>query len=198
MTFGRRLPSRELRRKIFHILLGTSFLIVLDSIDRAIYGAMALLFAGILLSALHGKFRIRPVSWILARFDREGDRMAGMGIITFFLGVVLTWLIFPREAAIAGIAVMTFGDPLASVIGITLGSHHAPWNEKKTLEGTGAFVAAAFLALLPTEGVLVAATGAFGGAIVESFKHPKGSVINDNVTIPLGAAAAVYLVTWIF
>jgi phytol kinase len=200
MPLGMRksLPVRELRRKLFHVILGTAFIMVLSAFSDLMYSALALFIIGFALSVFHSRRPIPLVGSILVHFDREGDQLPGMGMITFFLGVLLVWIIFPLEIAIIGVAVMTYGDPMASVVGMTIGSHPCPYNKKKTFEGTAAFIIASSLALLPIAGAPIAIAGSLGGAIVESLRHPKGSLMNDNVTIPLGASAAAFVVIAIF
>ncbi len=198
LGIGKSLPAMELRRKLFHVVLGTVFIMVLSAFSDLMYGALVLFLMGFSLSVYHSRRPVRAVGSILVHFDREGDQLPGMGIITFFLGALLAWMIFPLEIAIVGVAVMTYGDPMASVIGMTFGSHPCPYNKKKTFEGTAAFIIASSLALLPIAGAPIAITGSLGGAIIESLRHPKGSLINDNVTIPLGASAAAYVVIAIF
>jgi dolichol kinase len=170
----------------------------LTALPSLMYGALVLFFAGTALSFFHSRRPIKIVEWVLSMFDREGDRLPGMGIITFFLGILLVWTIFPRDIAVIGTMVMSFGDPMASAVGITFGSHPCPYNRKKTIEGTASFVLTAFAVLLPMFGPAAASAGALGGALVESFPHPRGSIVNDNVTVPLGASAAAYLVTAAF
>jgi dolichol kinase len=195
---GRSLPARELRRKLFHVFLGTAFILVLLTESRLMYAASVLFILGLALSVVHRNHPIRMVGRVLDHFDREGDVLPGTGIITFFLGVLLAWLLFPRDIAVAGCIVMTFGDPMASVIGITLGSHACPYNRRKTIEGTASFMIFSFMGLVLVFGPILALAGSIGGAIVESIRHPKGSLLNDNVTIPLGASTSIYLIISIF
>lgn len=183
---------RELRRKVFHVLLGAFFIAVMDLLPDLMPIAIILLVAGTVLSMVHARRRLPVVGQILDRFDRPGDLLPGIGIITFFLGTLLSFLIFPKMVAIAGVAVMTFGDPMASIVGMSFGNHRYPLNSRKTIEGTLAFVLVSLAVLVPMVGPIWGAVGAIGGALVESVRIPSGWPINDNVTVPLGASLAIW------
>jgi len=191
---GRSFPVLELRRKVFHICLGGLFMFSMVASEDLMVLYLALFVIGAALSIVQKKCSLPIVGPILERFDRAEDRMPGMGIMTFFFGVLLVWVLFPLDAALAGCAVMTFGDPVASIVGLSFGRFPLPLNRRKTLEGTLSFILTAFIVVSALHGPLWGATAAIVGGTVESIKLPKGSFLNDNVTVPISSALAVHVV----
>ncbi|MDG6223971.1 MAG: hypothetical protein QCI82_00480 [Candidatus Thermoplasmatota archaeon] len=185
-------PPVEFRRKVFHVMLGTAFMLLIVNAPWALAPLIVLFIAGSILSLVQNKRQLPVVTAILARFDREGDRLPGMGIITFFAGVLIVWTFFPRDIALAGCAAMTFGDPMASVIGMAAGRHGLPWNRSKSIEGSAAFIITTFAFMAPMYGPLQAIIIALSGAVFESIGYPKGSFISDNTIIPSGTALPLF------
>lgn len=185
---SRGIPPVELRRKVFHVVLGALFMLLMMNAHWALVPAIIFFVIGLSLSLLHRRWRIPFISSILDRFDRDEDRLPGMGIITFFAGVLLVWSLFPEKIALAGCAAMTFGDPMASVIGMALGKHDLPWNRSKSIEGSAAFVLTVMIFTAPLYGLAQAAVISLAGAVFESIRYPKGSFISDNTLIPSGTA----------
>lgn len=99
-----------------------------------------------------------------------------------------------------GVAVLGFGDPAAAVLGRRFG--RVKLVHGRTLEGTLCFaaaaMAAAFLSLrlgypYPVgEALLLALSGAVAGALAELFSLR----VDDNLSVPLSAAAAAAAVAW--
>lgn len=115
---------------------------------------------------------------------------------------VLSLFEAPLPAAI-GLAVLGFGDPAAALIGRRFG--RIAIRHGRTLEGTLAFVIAGFVAALLALLVFapglalgamlgLAAAGAVAGALAELLSLR----IDDNLSIPLVAAAAVALAATLF
>jgi diacylglycerol kinase (CTP) len=121
------------------------------------------------------------------------------GAFWFVLGVALVLAIYPKEAVEGGCLVMGFGDPAATLVGTRFGRVRI--GAGRTLEGTLAFVAAAFVAVsafrfaaYPSSGIAwtlgFAAVAVLAGAVAEGLLSRR---INDNFTVPLvscGACAA--------
>ena len=106
-------------------------------------------------------------------------------------------LVAPLPAAMLGVAVLGFGDPVAAIVGRRFGRTHL--RAGRTLEGSPAFVVAASLAsgaaltLFAPEVALrgtVAIVAAVFGALAELFSDD----VDDNLTMPLGAALGAPLV----
>ena len=123
--------------------------------------------------------------------DREAARPIGT---TFFvLGSFLSFLIFPRDVAVAALFYSAVGDAAAATVGERFG-HIRIGN--KSLEGSAGFLASSLavgvilvVAGLPL-GWLTVAVGALVAALVELLPSP---LVDDNLTIPLASGAAMAL-----
>lgn len=121
--------------------------------------------------------------------------------------LILGWL-FPLDAGIVGVMVLGLADPAAAIVGRRFG--RTPIGERRTLEGTFAFVVVGFAAacfalwlhgvLVPEEALVgpmmalaLATAGAVGGAVGEVLARK----IDDNLMIPVLSAASVVAVRWL-
>jgi len=109
--------------------------------------------------------------------------------IFFAVGIILSLLIFPPPISYAAIAIFTFGDGFATIFGKKLGKHAFPYNRGKKIEGTFFGFIFAFIGGAVFIAPLKALVGAAIGMITESLPTP----INDNLTIPLIAGVAMFL-----
>jgi dolichol kinase len=108
----------------------------------------------------------------------------------FALGVFITLSFFPFNHALIGIITLAVGDSVASLVGLASRWRHSiPYNSSKSFEGTLAGIVAAFLVCSFFSNPVDSFVGCFTGMIVESLSLK----VNDNVTIPISAATAVYL-----
>jgi uncharacterized protein (TIGR00297 family) len=168
--------------------------------QAAVLAIVALAFNALVLPRVGGRRLFRPV-----------DRLRGfpIGILLYPLSVLILILAFPDRPDIVAAAwgVMACGDGFATLVGQSArSSPRLPWNEDKSVAGTAAFFlcgAAAGVALawwtrpavtpLPpltfTVGAPVAA--AFVAALVETIPVR----LDDNISVPLSAAAVLWLVT---
>jgi phytol kinase len=109
--------------------------------------------------------------------------------IFFAAGIMLALLLFPAPISYASIAIFTFGDGFATIFGKAIGRHAIPYNKGKKIEGTVFGFVFAFLGALVFVNPLAAAVGAATAMIVETLPAP----INDNLTLPLLAGLAMFL-----
>ncbi len=133
--------------------------------------------------------------WLFERFkgftkDKEREHLSSTTL--FLLAAAVTIALFPRGVALPALLFLTFGDPVAEIVGLNYG--RVKLLRDKTLEGTLAGAAACFLSgalLLPLEGlgltVPVLLTGAAAAAITELAPLP----LDDNFTVPIGAGVAM-------
>jgi dolichol kinase len=105
------------------------------------------------------------------------------------LGVIMVLLLFPRYVAYASIAIVAIGDPVAAYVGNSLGRRHYG---RKTWEGFAAGTFAGFLPTVLLVPPIVGAVGATVGMLLE-----LTDVADDNLTIPLGSGAVMFLATMI-
>lgn len=189
---------KNVGRKLYHLLGGLGLLALGLILDRPrAFSAYATLLAFVLLFDLARFALPRFNAWAmknLASLLRPGEARKLNGTPPYILGVALTLLLFPRGIAVAAVLFLVVGDVAATMIGESWGKTKIGG---KSLEGSAAFFAAALLAgciaRLWTQGpsatVLVA--GGAAAALVELFL-PRWA--NDNLVIPLAAAAVMALV----
>jgi dolichol kinase len=103
------------------------------------------------------------------------------------IGIIVALLIFPLNIAFASILIVGIGDPVAAYVGLKIG--HLQLGVK-TLEGfMGGLVVSSLIASL-----LVPPITAFVGSLVAMCLELLG-VVDDNLTMPIGAGAIMLLLT---
>jgi dolichol kinase len=109
-------------------------------------------------------------------------------------------LVQSTAAAAVGLIVLGLGDPAAAIIGKRFGRHKLLYG--RTLEGTlsfmlvGALASFTFLRVAhPSLAVGVAALAAVAGGFAGAIAELVSRRLDDNLTIPLAAFAAAWLVT---
>lgn len=179
-------------RKLFHAVNGVSIVLALTILPIPTWTAVAFLGAVLALLAVMDGVRLTDRG-LNRRFFRTFSPLAsprearGVASSTWYaLGVVLTLLLFPRQEALAGILVLALADPAAGVVGRVWGRHRLG---RGTWEGTGAFVAVAFVALLPFVPWWAALTTALITAVVERVSWP----LDDNLVIAPAVAGILLL-----
>jgi dolichol kinase len=185
----------ELRRQILHVAMGGGVIVLFshDLVSDLFFPL--LLVAGIVTSYVSSKLAIPLISSCLRLFDRKQERIPGKGALFFVAGVVLVTAFFEKDAALAGIAILTVGDAV-SRMGQFFGRIHFPWNKHKQIESSflGFFlgaVAASFFISFPA-----AAAASFVAMLLESVPVFKSIWwLDDNIFIPTVSAGVVYLVS---
>lgn len=187
----------EWNRQLFHILLGTSIVLLLryGFIDKNIILIAAAM--GLILSFLSRKARI-PIIWgMLKKFEREEElkKFPGKGVIFYFTGVYISLLLFEKEIAMASIMILALGDSVSHLYGLHYGKIKHPFSDKKFLEGTIAGFASGFLGALIFLPWLEALLASLAAMIVEAIEIKIGAEqVDDNLIIPVVAGAVVWIV----
>jgi uncharacterized protein (TIGR00297 family) len=146
------------------------------------------------------------------RLYRPVDEARGfpLGILLYPLSVLLLILVFPNrlDIAAAAWAVLAFGDGAATLVGQRAATQtpHAPlsWNRDKTVAGTTAFIVcggAAAVALelwtrpavVPRPSLTFAISAPIAAAIVAAFIETIPSRLDDNISVPAGAGAVLWI-----
>jgi len=161
----------------------------------------ALAFNIIALPLIGGRRLYRPV---------DEARGFPLGILLYPLSVLLLILIFPNRLDIvaAAWAILAFGDGMATLVGQRLAARgaNAPlsWNRDKTIGGTAAFIVfggAAAVALelwtrpavVPAPPLTFAIAAPIAAAIVAAFIETIPSRLDDNISVPAGAGAVLWI-----
>jgi uncharacterized protein (TIGR00297 family) len=190
------LSRSELLRKIVHIGCG-GFAFLLRDLSggqAAAMAAFAFLFNWQVLPRIGGRELWRP-----------GDRAKGypLGILLYplaVLGLILFFWTAPWMAA-ALWAILAFGDGMASLVGSAFAGPRLPWNPRKGVVGTlafvvfgtlGAAVLIAWTSRLPLDPLAWHAPRtlavAFALALVTAGVESLPTTLDDNLTVPLVGA----------
>ncbi|MGW8268023.1 MAG: diacylglycerol/polyprenol kinase family protein [Longimicrobiales bacterium] len=179
-------------RRVFHAVSGSALVLVfLANLfrDRTLVASLGALLVILLLLdlfrlAIPELNRLFFRSFILLASPREATRPASS--TWYVLGILLTLILFPRDAALAGILVLALADPAASAVG-------QRWGRRKlgagTVEGSLTFTVVAFGALTPWASWPQALGAALLTTVVEALPWP----LDDNLSVPLVAAGALLL-----
>ncbi|MCR5386530.1 MAG: phosphatidate cytidylyltransferase [Treponema sp.] len=128
---------------------------------------------------------VSDITKVAARKRDEGRFV--LGPVTLVLGIIVSSLIFPRQAYTIGIASLAFGDGLASLCGKLFGRIHIPFTEGKTVAGSlSCFFAIFVCSYVICRNVYASLLIALLGMIIEVF--PLHDL--DNFLIPLGIGYA--------
>jgi len=186
----------EIRRNIFHMIVGIVFVILIyfDIINSSIL--FVFLILALILSFLSLYVKIPILYWFLKKFDRPDDlqRFPGKGSIMFILGVLIAFYFFPKDIALAGIMILTFGDSINTIVGLR-GRIKNPFNKKRFIEGFIAGFAFAFVGALFFVSFVEALIASFIAMVFEGFDIKLK--LNDNVTIPLVSCLSIYLLRFL-
>jgi dolichol kinase len=124
--------------------------------------------------------------------DREARNLTAVS--WFFIGAVISAVIFPKYVTIATLTMALFADAASAIVGTTWGRRRLL--NGKSLEGSLAFFATAFavasllLRGAGGNGYVIAAATALVGAVVE-----LAPGVDDNLTTPLSMAACLWILT---
>jgi len=185
----------EIRRALFHILLGIAIICLAYLVDEARWVLFIILVFGMLLSLLSLKFKLPIISWFLEKFEKPFylKKFPGKGILFFTAGCLIVLKLFSLKIALASIAILTFGDSISHLIGI-IGKRKNFLDPTKNAEGTIAGILSATIFASFFVPLLYAFIASAVAMIAEtiSFKL-EGDNVDDNLIIPLVAGTILYL-----
>ncbi|MBS3096210.1 hypothetical protein J4480_02110 [Candidatus Woesearchaeota archaeon] len=198
----------EWDRQLFHIFLGIGIVLSLMygilGYDITVLGItiryadiLGIIILGFLLSYLSKKIKIPVIYQLLQKLERSEElkRFPGKGTIFYFIGVLVSLMIFPKDIAMASIMVLALGDSVSHLYGLHYGKIKHPLSKTKFLEGTIAGFIAGFIGafvFLPWHEAFFASLAAM---IAESAEINAGmQQVDDNLVVPFVAGAAVWVV----
>jgi dolichol kinase len=179
----------ELGRQVFHILLGFVVIAMLLVLGREI--TLAAVFFTLIIGTALINVRLLDVKipaitqvlvWFEERFERSDAPLNGWGSACYATGVLLAITFLPEINEIAAtILILGLGDGISTIVGLN-GKAKLPYNKRKTLEGTIAFLVSSltayyFVGILAVPIALIA-------ALVESLPY-----VDDNLTVPIVCTA---------
>jgi dolichol kinase len=180
--------QKELFRKSIHIL---GFLIPFVSIAAGTPIAALLIVSLAVMYSISEYLRLRgskfpaftAITRMAMRSDSSEEQQSTFvkAPLYFAAGILASLLIFPAPFNYAAIAVVTLGDGFASVVGRMYGRSKIPHTGGKTIEGTAAGMACAFVGAL----LFVPPTTALVAAAVGMAAELLPLRVSDNLTVPL-------------
>lgn len=184
--------KKELIRQLIHA--SGVFIVVLSYFlrpDTLILLTIMILLLVILLFELDKKYHLPFFSFIFRRCKRQDDER---GFIYFFVGIILTLILFHFNIPVANAAILIllFGDSASTIIGRKWGKHTLPYHHEKTWEGSLAFLLVGLVVALTQVPLTPAFFGVFFGALTEAY-----SPVDDNIPIPLVSALVMSLVIYL-
>ena len=180
------IQPNELRRKVFHITLGTvlSLLYAFDILTRG--RLLVLLGCVIFMFLLYLVWNIPVLHQLMLLVERDEDMRTfpGIGAIFFVAGFAVAAWLFPRDIAFAAMLILSWADGIAVIAGAF---GRVPYiNPKKNWEGILAGIIVGGTAALVAVSFFEAFIGAAIAMLVEGMDITvAGWRVSDNVTMPL-------------
>lgn len=183
--------TRELQRKSIHILTSIIPLAYyFGGSKQLIIAICSILTIGFLTAEiLRMNFSLAEKYFTiifsnLLRLDEQKKQLTGASYL--FLGMTLTFILFPKEEAIPAVLFLTVADSAAAVIGKRF---RGKLITGKTIQGSLAFfLTAVFIILVLTDFGWTGIGVAFIATLIEFFPLK----VNDNLTIPIASGALLY------
>ncbi len=174
----------ELRRKLLHSLFGLILIVYLSYFGREnlIIILIQLLLVGSILIVWKKRGNRVPVAdWFENTFERENVKFPGYGAFWYVLGTLILSISLGNSDEIsASIMILALGDSASTIFGLR-GAHPLPYNQRKTIEGSIAFLVFSLPSCLFIGWIGLPL--AFLAAIVESLPVPW----DDNLLIPVAS-----------
>src|SRR5574338_787870 len=186
----------EHARQVVHIAVGGFALLLryLTWWQAGILALAALAFNAWLLPRLAGH-----------RIFRPGERHAVAGILYYPASVALLILLYPYRLDIVAAAwgILAVGDGLATIVGTAVGGPRWPWNPRKSIAGSVAFVACGGVAgallawwcrpvVVPPAYVWFSLGAPFVAALAAAAVETIPIRLDDNISVPATAGAVLW------
>lgn len=213
------MEKMEVRRKLFHIVMGALFAALMSTgfikkvglsypLNRIEYlpaiskPILLMLIIGVLIIITCRKINLPIISWILEKMERPSVRKTfpGKGVFLFLLGTFVISLFLETQVVAASIFIVSIGDSVSYIVGKRIGRIENPLNENKKIEGSiaGALLAGivASLVVLPLAAFLAAFVSMFLEGI--QFKKKLDPILEDNFFIPIVSGIVIATIRTIF
>ena len=155
-----------------------------EAVQVFVVGAMVV---AMVLEALRLSGRLEWRIYDVLTREYEQDNLAGYAL--YFVGMAVVVLAFDPQIAIPAIFMLTIGDPISGLLG------SATAHDTKRPGVLAAMFGVCLLLALPFVNLVAAAAGALAATVADGIKPVvAGHVVDDNLTIPVGAALAIWAV----
>jgi dolichol kinase len=167
----------EIKRKVWHILWGIFFYLIIIFNNKLIYQfiMISMLIVGICVIIIRKRKKIDWIEYLINTIGREGEGIEAS--FYYILSIFLSSIFFEQQIVALSALVLGVCDGVATIFGIH-GKNKL--YKKKTVEGSSAFLISCFLIVyLSGYGKIVALITGLILTSVELFTD-----INDNLIIP--------------
>ena len=169
----------ETPRKLVHLLFGLGIAAAIALIDRPtmlVIMMVALFFGFLLCDALSRGHHIEGVSPLVEALERQ-NVLPGKGALLFVFSALVCLFFFEPKVVVPAVIALAVLDGVATLAGLRFGKHRI--FNGKSVEGTGAGIAAATLVLL----VVLPPAHALAATVVAGVIELLAPV-DDNLLIP--------------
>lgn len=198
----------EVERQLIHLATGIILIIFIWAAgDRALTLLLILTLFYVIMSAVILTNRLpTSISTFLCRWGRPSKQTIPFkGTILLLCGITLSFVLFPEDIVYASVAIVAFGDSIATAVGVLAGKHKLPYSNQKSIEGTVSGIIVAFFASSFFVTPIQALIGSTGGMLLESVidlqtirKFNSQTVfkffLNDNFLIPVFSGLLISIV----
>ncbi|MFH1260726.1 MAG: hypothetical protein ABII39_02200 [Candidatus Micrarchaeota archaeon] len=176
------MADKEFERQIFHLVLGIGVILSLLYFGRGFMIAAVfttIIIGTILINSRLIGIHIGFVKWFETRFERKNVMFPGWGSACYAAGVLIPLVTLTDVNQItAVILILALGDCMSGIIG-RMGKNKLPYNKKKTIEGTLAFI----IASLPA--YYFVGIAAIPLAVLAGLAESVDIQMDDNILVPL-------------
>lgn len=124
--------------------------------------------------------------WIYENLTREYEQEKIAGYALYMVGMAAVALVFPPAIGVPAMFMLAIGDPVGGYLG--------KGSETKSPVALGAVFLICLLFALPFLPLVAAVLGALAATAADGYLvSVRGYIIDDNLTIPLGAAVAMWV-----
>ena len=196
----------EVKRKMFHIVLGFGVvaLFYFNIFDAS--RLLLLILFGLVVCIAAKYYKIPGIQYMLDEFERKENlkHLPGKSVIYFLAGSLLAIVIFPKDIAVASLLILTIGDGISPIIGMSYGRIKHPFSNIKFIEGSIAGAAFSIVGIM-----LFVYWGYINITFFEAFLAGFAAMFfegiewqlhrdlqDDNIIIPLVSGEVIYLIRY--
>jgi dolichol kinase len=180
-------------RRAFHAANGVAVALLPEAIGLGrgpVLGVLGILLVVVVAADIARLRDTRLNALFFRMFPAFASPREAVGIASstwYLVGVFLTYALFPMRVAVPGILVLALADPAAGTLGRLFGKRrlgHGTW------VGSAAFLAVAFAVLA----LHLGPAAGLAAALIVTMVEVVPWRLDDNLTVPVGAAFAAWLV----
>ena len=184
----------HLGRRLFHMAAAAVFPVLALFLDEDFFFVLLLLATVALVAGDIARLLVPPLNRLFLRWLRSLLRMEEENRITgatyVLVGTLAAFALFQRDVAILAVLFLALGDPVAAMVGVRFHRGRvfgkSPWGSlAMAVTALGVAGVLHLAGAIDFQGVFV--VGALVAAATEILPLP----VNDNLTVPLSAGAAM-------